>query len=129
MSERPNRKREEGERSARGDALDVYDRPWRARSMEVRERSTRQSHGDAGGAERAASLVTRPPRACAELEAAGLDRLVLVTGVEDDPQVARVKQLAKPACVLEDAGVAGWLEQVDFPRRRNPGVLSPFRIV
>jgi hypothetical protein len=123
-AEPADRQGEKRERSACGDSLDVHDRPRRTRSMKMGERSCRQPHGDARGAEGATPLVTRPPRARAQVDSLGIHRLVLVTGMEDEPQVLAVQQLANPARMLKDTGVARRLEQMDFPWHRNPGVLS-----
>jgi len=56
---------------------------------------------------------------------------VLMTGVQDHAEAVTVQQLAEPTCVLEDAGEARRLEQVDLSHQthRNPGWVASTPVV
>src|SRR5947207_11640720 len=69
-----------------------------------------------------AGISSWPPRAWADDDALDIDFFVLMAGVEHDTAVKAPQTLRKLACVLEDAGVSRWLEEVnlgDFAHRSH----------
>src|SRR4051794_12235642 len=82
--------------------------------MQVWEGPRRKPGNDQEGTAGAAALGPRPPGAGAQLDAVRLNVLVLVTGVEHDPETGTMEQLCHPAGVLEDSRVARRLEEVDL---------------